>query len=94
MSISIIQFRLAGFIIMGMLIMLSCATQNPRPSADPAKGPIDQVAVDYTKLVLHFGEHDDGYVDAYHGPDEWRDEAKAGTKPLSQIKIEAAFVGK
>ncbi|MEE9465044.1 MAG: hypothetical protein V3W14_05665 [Candidatus Neomarinimicrobiota bacterium] len=89
MSTSIIRFRLAGAIIMGMLIMLSCATQNPRPPADPAIGSIDQVAEDYTKLVLHFGEHDDGYVDAYHGPGEWREEAQANTKSLSQIKLEA-----
>lgn len=39
--------------------------------ADSALSPL---AEQYVKLVLAVGEHDDGYVDAYYGPAEWRED--------------------
>jgi len=38
---------------------------------------LNEVATAYVKLVLAVGEVDDGYVDAYYGPPEWRTEAHA-----------------
>ena len=89
MPTSIHHPRLAGLILLGTLIMISCATTNTELPADPAHAPIDEVAAAYTKLVLHLGEHDNGYVDAYHGPGEWREAAQANAKSLAQIKLEA-----
>ena len=58
----------------------------------PAQTPLppmsmNEIAVSYVKLVLALGELDDGYVDAYYGPPEWRDQAKA--QKLSAAQIEA-----
>jgi hypothetical protein len=43
----------------------------------------------YVRLVLSLGQLDPDYVDAYYGPKEWRDEAKAKAKTLDQIAKEA-----
>jgi hypothetical protein len=47
------------------------------------------IAESYVKLVLGVGEHDDGYVDAYYGPAEWRDEVSAAAPPLSALEAAA-----
>jgi hypothetical protein len=44
----------------------------------------------YVKLVLSVGTHDDGYVDAYYGPPEWREEVEAQAPPLDSIAARAA----
>ncbi|MFC6980308.1 hypothetical protein [Microbulbifer taiwanensis] len=36
---------------------------------------MDSVAQEYVKLVLELGNHDKSYVDAYYGPQAWKDEA-------------------
>lgn len=36
---------------------------------------MDKIAESYVKLVLKIGLYDDGYVDAYYGPDEWKPSA-------------------
>ena len=38
------------------------------------------------KLVLALGVHDSGYVDAYHGPAEWKTAVAAGKLPLDEIR--------
>ncbi len=38
---------------------------------------LDQIAADYVKLALRFGNIDGNYVDAYHGPARWREVASA-----------------
>jgi len=43
----------------------------------------------YVRLVLSLGQLDPDYVDAYYGPPEWREEAKAKPKTLDQIAKEA-----
>ncbi len=50
---------------------------------------VDQVAEAYVRLVLAVGEHDDGYVDAYYGPGQWRTEAQATHMTLAQIDADA-----
>jgi len=57
-----------------------------------AGGPseMNRLAEGYVKLVLAVGQHDSNYVDAYYGPDEWQQEAKAQPKTLDTIEQEAA----
>src|SRR5690606_5690249 len=44
--------------------------------------PVDAIAEQYVRLVLAMGEHDKGYVDAYYGPAEWRQQvAEAPPSP-------------
>lgn len=54
--------------------------------------PYRSVAEQYVKLVLAAGQHDADYVDAFYGPAEWRAEAEAAKRPLSDIDASAAAV--
>ena len=47
---------------------------------------MNEIAESYVKLALDVGEHDPDYVDAYYGPPQWRDEAKAAKTPLESIQ--------
>jgi len=52
--------------------------------------PMDRLAERYVKLVLAMGQHDPDYVDAFYGPPEWRKEAEAAKRSLTDIDAEAA----
>jgi hypothetical protein len=54
-----------------------------------ARDSLDSVARDYVQLVLELGERDEGYVDAYYGPAEWRTAARANTRTLPQLAAAA-----
>jgi hypothetical protein len=51
---------------------------------------MDRLAERYVRLVLAVGQHDADYVDAYYGPPEWRKEAEASKRPVSDIDRDAA----
>lgn len=60
---------------------------------DPMKDPpmdlsMDGIATSYVQLVLALGEHDADYVDAYYGPAEWREAARARAADLGTIRSE------
>jgi hypothetical protein len=57
--------------------------------ADSAFAPL---AEQYVKLMLAIGEHDDGYVDAYYGPEEWRAQVAAEKPPLDTIGVRISRV--
>jgi hypothetical protein len=66
---------------------------TPPPSAQAsASATLDGAGQRYVRLVLALGERDSDYVDAFYGPKEWRDDAKAARKPLEEIRTEAAAV--
>src|ERR1700680_2584992 len=46
-------------------------------------------AQDYVHLVFKIGAHEKGYVDAHFGPPEWRIEAQAHSRNISELKAEA-----
>jgi hypothetical protein len=50
---------------------------------------LDASAEAYVRLVLALGEHDSDSVDAYYGPEAWREEARGKKKPLPVISREA-----
>ncbi|MDP2283930.1 MAG: hypothetical protein Q8L06_07305 [Pseudohongiella sp.] len=54
-----------------------------------ASAELDALAERYVKLSLAFGEIDSHYVDAYTGPAEWREQARAAALPLS-VQMTAA----
>lgn len=54
---------------------------------------IDAVAESYVRLVLEIDTHEPGYVDAYFGPGEWRDAAKASPRSRELLKAEADQLG-
>lgn len=56
------------------------ATEVEIPASPPKTLPpmsMNDIAVAYVKLVLALGEIDPGYVDAYYGPPEWAEQARA-----------------
>jgi hypothetical protein len=59
--------------------------------AAPAADSLDQAARDYVRLQLAIGEKEDGYIDAYYGPDALKAEGKtlAQKSDLAQLKADA-----
>lgn len=54
--------------------------------AAPASGAsLDAAAERFVRLTLEYGAHEDGYVDAYFGPPEWREAAEADPRSLSRL---------
>ena len=49
---------------------------------------MNHIAESYVRLALALGEHDPSYVDAYYGPPEWREQAKARKQSLDSIRVE------
>jgi hypothetical protein len=62
-------------------------------AAAPHAG-MSSIAREYVGLVLELGEHDPGYVDAYYGPGEWLDVAKARKRALPAIAADAQGLAK
>ena len=50
---------------------------------------LDEIAKDYVQMQLEIGEREPGYVDAYYGPSEWADAAKAAPRSLQDLRREA-----
>ncbi|MCI5047145.1 MAG: hypothetical protein MRY59_06565 [Aquisalinus sp.] len=51
---------------------------------------IDEIARDYISVALAFGEFDPDYVDAYTGPEDWKEEALSAGRALDELYTEAA----
>ncbi len=65
----------------GMLAALVFASCNGAGESLEEASDMDAIAESYVKLVLAVGRLDADYVDAYYGPQEWRDEIKAAARP-------------
>ena len=50
---------------------------------------LDEIAKDYVQMQLEIGEREPGYVDAYYGPAEWADAAKAAPRSVEDLAAEA-----
>lgn len=82
---------------LGLMALTACspietpqsnAAQN-RPTAT-APAPIaatamNRIAEDYVRLSLEIGSQEDGYIDAYYGPAEWKTEAEANPRGLIDL---------
>lgn len=86
------------------LLLAGCATMNTpdsarhAPAIEPAtasRSAMDEIAIDYVKLVLALGIHDEGYVDAYYGPADWKAAVEARRPALQTIASDAeALLGR
>jgi hypothetical protein len=65
-------------------LLAGCVTANRAPPPDR----LDAIARDYIRLQLEIGERDDGYVDAYYGPAEWREAARANPRSLERLSAD------
>lgn len=66
------------------LVLAACAS-----IARPPDMTLDEIARAYVSLVLEIDAHESGYVDAYYGPEEWRDAARANPRQRDQLKTDA-----
>ncbi|ABQ67877.1 hypothetical protein Swit_1514 [Rhizorhabdus wittichii RW1] len=57
--------------------------------AKRAPSPLDGIAADYVHLTLEAGEREEGYVDAYYGPKDWAEAAKAHPRDVATLRRDA-----
>lgn len=85
--------RFGATIVMIALIGLSgCGPEAVDARGEPPATPeetMNRIARAYVRLVLSVGMHDDGYVDAYYGPAEWRENAESRLRSLAQLRQRA-----
>jgi len=66
-------------------LALALALAGCAPSK-PAAPDLNALAESYVRLTLEIGAHEEGYVDAYYGPQQWQDEAKAHPGSVDELK--------
>jgi len=64
-----------------MLVAVAFAACVPRPEPD-----LNPLAERYVRLQLEIGTHEEGYIDAYYGPAEWKTEAESAPRPIADLK--------
>lgn len=75
---------------MRTITILLAATSLAACSANQAapEMTLDEVAEAYVKATLEIDTHEEGYVDAYYGPNEWREAARAAPRDTEALKAE------
>ncbi|WP_306250085.1 hypothetical protein [Parvularcula sp. IMCC14364] len=68
----------------------SAATAGSANGSEAIIRDIDEIARDYVSVALAFGEFDPDYVDAYTGPEDWKESALSAGRTLDQLFTEAA----
>lgn len=71
-------------LLFAVLVLAGCATSAPAPDS------LDSIARDYVRMTLEIGEREEGYVDAYYGPPEWREAARANPRSVPELAAAAA----
>lgn len=74
-------------VLAGALVWSACAN---RQTGGTLIEQMNRIAENYVKLALAVGQHDEAYVDAYYGPEEWKKRAEEEKKPLAIIESEAS----
>ncbi len=72
-------------LILSLLLFLGACATTTAPAPDPSGDSLDAVAQDYVALILEIGEREPGYVDAYYGPPEWAEAAKASPRDVPAL---------
>ena len=73
-------FLLSVLMFLGACAMTPAAADRPDVGAE-----MNTIAEDYVALILEIGEREPGYVDAYYGPGEWAEAAKANPRTIPQL---------
>lgn len=68
-------------IVAAALFALAVAACQPKPEPD-----LNPFAEQYVRLSLEIGTHEEGYIDAYFGPPEWKTEAEANPRSIADLK--------
>ncbi len=62
---------------------------GPYVAAEKSSASLNSLGEAFVKLSLGIGEHDAAFVDAYHGPADWAENAKAEARSLDQLEQDA-----
>ncbi len=82
------MIRINRFGLLALLLLVAaCAPKPALQTAAPAD-PLDAIARQYVMLSLEIGTHEDGYIDAYYGPAEWKTAAEAAPRALPALAQE------
>lgn len=79
------MIRINRFGLMALLLLCAACAPKAGPRASAAADPLNDIAQRYVLLSLEIGTHEDGYIDAYYGPAEWKREAEASPRPLPAL---------
>ncbi len=77
--------RFAGLLLLLATLLLGGCATTPR-----AADSLDDVAAAYVRLSLEAGTHEEGYIDAYYGPPEWKQAAEAKPRSVAELRAAAA----
>lgn len=69
--------------LLSALLLAGCVSNSI------ARDSLDEIAADYVQMSLEVGEREPGYIDAYYGPKEWQDAARAAPRSLADLAEEA-----
>ncbi|MCX7359042.1 MAG: hypothetical protein NT015_12990 [Alphaproteobacteria bacterium] len=70
-----------ALVFVAALLLAACT-----PRAEPDLNPFAEA---YVRLALEIGTHEEGYIDAYYGPPEWKTEAEAHPRSTADLKTAA-----
>ncbi|HEY0325741.1 MAG TPA: hypothetical protein VGC46_07165, partial [Allosphingosinicella sp.] len=70
--------------VVAALLLAGCMTAADRADS------LDAIARDYVGLSLEIGTHEEGYIDAYYGPAEWKQAAEASPRAVPALAEAAA----
>ena len=70
--------------LLSALLLAGCVSNSI------ARDSLDEIAADYVQMSLEVGEREPGYIDAYYGPKEWQDAARAAPRSLADLAEEAS----
>ncbi len=76
--------------LIGLCALVGACATSPATPVGPGGDTLDAIARDYVALTLEIGEREPGYVDAYYGPAEWAEAAKADPRTVPQLIQSAA----
>lgn len=82
-------------VIIFAAVLAACATAPAAPPAAPAPGAmrtIDIAAEQWVRVALEIDTHEEGYVDAYFGPPEWREQARSNPRNIDQLMLAAETI--
>jgi hypothetical protein len=69
-----------------LLLAMALAVAACTPRAEPDLNPLAET---YVRLALEIGTHEEGYIDAYYGPPEWKTEAETNPRSTADLKTAA-----
>jgi hypothetical protein len=79
------MIRINRFGLLALLLLMAACAPKPAPQAAAPADPLDAIARQYVMLSLEIGTHEDGYIDAYYGPAEWKTAAEAAPRALPAL---------